>query len=236
MPRSLTLRAVLRTLRMRYGRPPAAVSADPFQLVLWEQVAYLVPDERRAQAYEALRALTDLKPRAIAAAPIAQLTAIARLGGSIAAATRAQRMRRSGALVLKRWHGDLRQALKLPLGQARKALGAFPMIGEPGADKILAFTGAARLIPLDSNGLRVLQRLGLAAEAQDYRRAYRAAQAAIAAATPPTRQARVGAYHLLRQHGQETCRRNAPRCPECPLLRHCPTGRAARRGAIPLPS
>ena len=61
-------------------------------------------------------------------------------------------------------------------------------------------------------------------------------QAAIAAATPPTRQARVGAYHLLRQHGQETCRRNAPRCPECPLLRHCPAGRAARRGAIPLRS
>lgn len=50
MPRSLTLRAVLRTLRMRYGRPPAPVSADPFQLVLWEQVAYLVPDERRARA------------------------------------------------------------------------------------------------------------------------------------------------------------------------------------------
>ena len=37
--------------------------------------------------------------------------------------------------------------------------------------------------------------------------------------------------HLLRQHAQETCRRNAPRCPECPLLRHCPArqSREARR-------
>jgi endonuclease III len=222
---SLTLPAILRTLRTRYGKPPVPVSADPFRLVLWEQVAYLAPDARRQEAYEALSERIGLAPAAIAAAPAAQLTATARLGGSIAAPIRAERMRRSAQLVLQKWHGNLRAALKLPLPQARKALGAFAMIGEPGADKILAFTGAARLVPLDSNGLRVLQRLGIAADPGDYRRAYRAAQAALTPAIPRTRQGCVDAYFLLRQHGQETCRRNEPRCPDCPLRSGCPTGR-----------
>jgi endonuclease III len=222
---SLSLPAILRTLRARYGKPPGPVSADPFRLVLWEQVAYLAPDARRQEAYAALGARIGLAPAAIAAAPAAQLTAIARLGGSIAAPIRAERMRRSAQLVLQKWRGDLRAALKLPLPQARKALAAFAMIGEPGADKILVFTGAARLVPLDSNGLRVLQRLGIAVDSGDYRRAYRSAQAALAPVTPRTRRACVDAYYLLRQHGQETCRRNEPRCPECPLRSGCPTGR-----------
>jgi endonuclease III len=232
-PPSLTLPIVLRVLRRRYGRPPAAVSTDPFELILWEQVAYLAPDARRTQAYEALRRQVGLEPSAIVAAPLTRLRAIARLGGSIAASTRAQRMHRSAETVLERWNGDLRAALRLPLPEARKALGKFPMIGEPGADKILAFTGAARLVPLDSNGLRVLQRLGLADPSDDYRRAYQAAQAAIARTMPRTQRARVDAYFLLRQHGQETCRRGEPQCPVCPLRVTCPTARMRRSGRRP---
>jgi endonuclease III len=223
---SLAVPAILRTLRAHYGKPPGPISADPFELILWEQVAYLAPDAQRKSAYGALAARVGLEPAAIAAARAAQLTAIARLGGSIAAPTRAQRMRRSAQLVLEKWRGELRTALKLPLPQARKALASFAMIGEPGADKILAFTGAARLIPLDSNGLRVLERLGIAADPGDYRRAYRNAQAALAPATPRTRQGCVDAYYLLRRHGQELCRRNEPRCPDCPLRSGCPTGRS----------
>ena len=224
----MKLPAILRALRGRYGPPPAAPSRDPFELILWEQVAYLAPDTRRQEAYDALRERVGLAPRAVARAPAAQLTAIARLGGSIAPAIRAQRMRRSAQQVLQRWDGDLRAALALPPAAARRALAAFPMIGKPGADKILAFTGTARLIPLDSNGLRVLQRLGLAPVSDNYGRDYRAAQEAIAAAAPRTARACIAAYYLLREHGQQTCRRSAPRCAECPLRAGCPTGRAAR--------
>lgn len=224
----MKLPAILRALRGRYGPPPAAPSRDPFELILWEQVAYLAPDTRRQEAYDALRERVGLAPRAVARAPAAQLTAIARLGGSIAPAIRAQRMRRSAQLVLRRWDGDLRAALALPPAAGRRALAAFPMIGKPGADKILAFTGTARLIPLDSNGLRVLQRLGLAPVSDNYGRDYRAAQEAIATAVPRTARACIAAYYLLREHGQQTCRRSAPRCAECPLRAGCPTGRAVR--------
>jgi endonuclease-3 len=219
-----------RALRACYGAPGPPVSPDPFRLILWEQVAYLAADERRQEAFEALRNRIGLSPAEIAAASQAQLAAVARIGGAIAATTRAARMRRSAQMVLARWHGDLRGALQLPVEKARRALAAFPMIGEPGADKILAFAGAAPLVAIDSNGLRVLQRLGLAPASGDYRRDYRAARDTLASHAPRTQRARIAAYFLLREHGRRTCRRSAPQCEVCPLLRDCPTGRAKRRG------
>jgi endonuclease III len=222
----LPLSTVLRTLRRHYGKPPRPISTDPFRLVLWEQVAYLVPDSRRREAYAALRTRVGLAPGAILAAPPATLQAIARLGGPIAVAERAARLRRSAELAAGR--GGLRSVLRLPLPEARRALAAFPMIGEPGADKILLFSGAARLLPLDSNGLRVVQRLGFAPEARDYRSAYRKAQDALAPHLPRTRAALTEAHQLLRQHGQELCRRSAPRCLQCPLRQGCPLGGSTR--------
>lgn len=124
--------------------------------------------------------------------------------------------------MLNRWDGDLRRALKLAPAQARKALAAFPMIGEPGADRILAITGHAALVPLDSNGLRVVQRLGIAPAAKDYRRSYQTAQEALRTQLPPTRAQRIAASALLREHGQSLCRRSAPKCGECPLRTWCP--------------
>ncbi len=222
---------ILKALRSFYGAPAPLLSKDPFQLVLFEQVGYLVSDSQRRKAFAALRTTSGLRPQALLNTPGARLTAIARQGGSIAAAARAGRMRRSAELVLDRWGGDLKQVLKLPLAEARRALAAFPMIGEPGADRILAVTGSARLIPLDSNGLRVVQRLGLTPVAADYRRSYQKAREALAPYAPRTAKARAEAYSLLRTHGQELCRRTAPRCGECPLLRSCPTGRHSVHGA-----
>lgn len=223
--------AVLKALRAFYGAPSAPISTDPFELILWEQVGYLVPDVQRHKAFDALRTQIGLRPAALAAASSSRLTAVARIGGSIAAASRAGRMRQSAELVLDRWKGNLKQVLKLPLPEARRALAAFPMIGGPGADKLLAFTGSARLIPLDSNGLRVLQRLGVAQVHRDYRRSYEAAQMAVAAYASATRAGRIAAFSLLQQHGQTLCRRQAPHCGECPVLRWCPTGQTSIRSS-----
>ena len=86
--------------------------------------------------------------------------------------------RRAACEALREWGGDLTRVLALPLAEAHTALAAFLMIGEPGADKILAWNDAATLVPLDSNALRVATRLGFVSEAKDYRAWYRAARAA----------------------------------------------------------
>jgi endonuclease III len=133
-------------------------------------------------------------------------------------------MRRTAEIVTKRWQGDLRAALALPLDQARRALTAFPMIGEPGADKILVFARAARQLALDSNALRVLQRLGLTTEAKDYRATYRSARATLAPQLPNDPDWLIAASQLLRRHGQTLCKR-VPDCTACPLRMKCPVGR-----------
>jgi endonuclease III len=229
MPKALTLRSTLAALKRFYGKPASPVGRDPFRLILWEQVAYLVSDVQRRQAFRALQARVGLTPGAILGASAAELRAIARLGGPIAAPVRAARLRQSAELVLGRWDGDLRAALRLPVDQARKALAQFAMIGEPGADKILVFTRTARLLPLDSNGLRVLQRLGFTTEARDYRASYRRAQETLAPQLPRDFAGLIAAYYLLRQHGQELCRRSAPDCPRCPLRTQCPSATTRQR-------
>ena len=227
----LTLRSVVTTLRRHYGKPTPPISRDPFHLILWEQVGYLVPDVQRRRAFSALRTEVGLQPTAILAAPTATLETITRLGGPIAVRVRASRLRESAELVLGRWDGNLRAALRLPLPQARRALAQFPMIGEPGADKILVFTKTARLLPLDSNALRVLRRLGMTPDAKDYRTTYRRAQNTLARGLPNDHNWLISAYGLLRLHGQELCRRTAPACSRCPFWACCPSSSYVGRGA-----
>jgi endonuclease-3 len=217
------LNDIIRRLAEFHGPPPAPFPGDPFAMILWEQVAYLATDAKRRAAFDALETRVGLTPIAIARAKPATLTAIARLGGAMVPEARAERMVTSAELVLREHDGDLARVLALPLPEARAALAAFPMIGEPGADKILASCGAARLVSLDSNGLRVVTRLGFVDEAKDYRAWYRAARAAVT--VPAGKDARWGADagYLLRLHGQVTCKRTAPRCRGCVLREVCPS-------------
>jgi endonuclease III len=227
----VSLRRVLTTLGRHYGAPQRPISRDPFKLILWEQVAYLVPDAQRRRAFAALRSQVGLTPRAILAASDARLRAITRLGGPIAVALRATRMRQSAERAVGRWDGDLRTALRLSIPKARKALAEFAMIGEPGADRILVIAKRTRLLPLDSNGLRVLWRLGLTNEEKDYRTTYRRAQEVLAPALPKDFDALIAAYSLLRLHGQKLCRRSEPQCLRCPLCKDCVFGSQTGRGA-----
>ncbi len=79
-----TLRSVVTALRRYHGKPSAPISRDPFHLILWEQVAYLVPDAQRRRAFSALRAAVGLTPPAILRATSAKLARITRLGGDSA--------------------------------------------------------------------------------------------------------------------------------------------------------
>src|SRR2546423_14582663 len=66
---------------------------------------------------------------------------------------------------------------------AAKSLRRFPGIGGPGAEKILLFGGIRQILALDSNGLRVLPRLGYGTETGNYAADYRSVQQAAQAET-----------------------------------------------------
>src|SRR5207249_2069819 len=91
----------------------------------------------------------------------------------------AKKLRNCARILLEEFDGDLRPVLKLPFPKAKKALQKFPGIGEPGAEKILLFTRSYPVLPLESNGLRVLLRLGFGGEKESYATTYRLVQKAI---------------------------------------------------------
>jgi endonuclease III len=132
------------------------------------------------------------------------------------------KLRRSAEIALERFGGDLRPILKWPLTRAKKALRQFPAIGEPGAEKILLFGRAYPILALESNGLRVLIRLGFGTETPNYSATYRAVQAAVEDEVVKEFSWLIKAHQLLRHHGQELCRRSRPHCRKCPLLTQCP--------------
>ena len=212
------LRRVLDALRALYGPPPDPLS-DPFELILWENVAYLADDAKRADAFALLRRETGLVPARILAAPKSLLVEVARRG--ILAVDRAERLRDIAAIFLDRFGGNLQAALDGPPRDAAKALRRFPSIGEPGAEKILLFARRVPHLALESNGLRTLLRLGYGTESKSYSASYRSAQSAAAAEVPEDFDLRIEAHQLLRRHGQELCRRTAPICDRCPVTAVC---------------
>jgi endonuclease-3 len=215
----VSLKTVIAKLERHYGAPAKTLN-DPFELIIWENIAYLVDDQRRAAAFAALKAEVGLLPIDFLAAPIETLTRITKMGG-IHPEVRAQRLKEAAQIVLEEFEGDLRNALKLPVTKAMRALKEFPSIGEPGAEKILLFTRTAPSLALDSNGLRVMLRLGFGEEKKSYSASYKSVRDATANEVKDDFDFLISAHLLLKQHGQQTCKQNNPRCDECVLRTHC---------------
>jgi endonuclease III len=205
-----------------HGVPSRLPPRSALEWILWENAAYLVSDEQRERAYRALEKKTRLRSAGILRLPREALREIAALGGMLPDG-RVTKLLAIATTVQDDFDGDLESALELPLPQARRALRKFPGIGAPGADKILLFTQTHPLPALDSNGVRVLVRLGLAQEAKSYPTTYRSAIAALAPHACRGCAWLMRAYDLLRRHGQVLCRNSTPLCDECPLSESCPS-------------
>jgi endonuclease-3 len=220
------LKRVVALLEKHYGKPSPPLTSDPFEMVLLEKSGYLATDERRERAFLELKKRVGLTPAEIQDAPIELLEEIAAIGG-IHADTRALRMKQSAGIALE---DDPSAAVKLEFKKARKAIAKYPMIGDPGAEKILLYSGAHRVLALESNGLRVVVRLGFGAEHRNYSTMYRSAQEALDIAGW-TGARLIVAHQLLRRHGQEICRRSDPECEVCPISGDCRYAKTAGRRA-----
>jgi len=207
-------------LKRHYGVPEVPPAKGPFELVVWENACYLLPDERRLEVFEGLREQVGLTAAALDAAPDRLLLPLAKRGG-MRPETRVFRWRQIASITLNQFAGDLDCILKLPYAEAKKALKQFPTIGDPGAEKVLLFCGVASGLPLESNGLRVLGRLGWGRLQKNYGATYRSVQDALKPELP-ARVARLKEAHLLlRMHGKAICKDSAPLCHQCPVSAEC---------------
>jgi endonuclease III len=228
MPR-ISLAEVLDHLEALYGPPRPPKATDPWHLILWENVAYLADDEQREKAFLVLRKRVGTRPEQILSAPAAVLREVGAHG--IVPEQSVEKLRRCATIALEEFDGDLGPVLRLPVAKAKKALKKFPGIGDPGAEKLLLFAGVHPALALESNGLRVLLRLGYGEEKKSYATTYRLVQTAVAPELKKDCAWLMRAHLLLRRHGQELCRRSRPQCGECPLAADCP--HAAAGGAGP---
>ncbi len=218
--RLLPFGTLIDRLAQLYGEPAPPSVTEPFAMILLENIAYLANDAKRAQAFAELRDKVGLTPKDIRKAKDGVLLAIA--GKGIVPETTVEKLRRAAEIALDSFADDLGPSLDKPLAAAKKDLRKFPAIGEPSAEKILLFNRRHALLALESNGLRVLVRLGYAPEHRNYSTMYKQMQRALAPQLPASCDALIRAHQLLRQHGQELCKRTTPLCESgCPLRADC---------------
>ena len=216
----LNLQRIVSQLAKYYGQPKPPITTDPFELILLESIAYLVSDERREEAFAMLRKYAGTRPHEILAASHDDILKATRLGG-MHPEQRVSRLREIALIAMNEFEGDLKPALRLPLPKAKQTLRKFPSIGEPSAEKILLFTRSYPILGLDSNGLRVLVRLGFGEEKKNYSATYRSIQEAINDQLKRDYGWLINAHILLRQHGKELCKTSRPLCEKCPVRKSC---------------
>jgi len=229
MKGQLKLGEAVELLRDYYGAPAKLPTTDPFELVLLENVAYLASPARRREAFEQLKGLVGTSPTSLLKAKQKALESATARG--ILKTTFADKLRECASIALEKFDGDVAAAIQGPLDSAKRVLRCFPGIGEPGAEKILLFAGHHALLAPESNGLRVLVRLGVIREESSYAKTYANARVA-AKELPADVKVMQEAHLLLQQHGQTLCKRNAPRCEMCPLACGCAYARSTTGSVI----
>ncbi len=214
------LKKILARLKKHHGNPELPPAKGPFELVIWENACYLLPDDRRRAVFEGLREQVGLNAEAIWKADQSILLPLAKMGG-MRPETRVFRWREIARITLTQFGGDLDHILQEPYAKAKKALKQFPSIGEPGAEKILLFCGMKAELPLDWNASRVLLRAGYGRAQKSYGAQYKSIQEALAGQLPRDAAGLARAHLLLKEHGKTLCRDKAPQCPECPIADLC---------------
>jgi endonuclease III len=227
----LSFRKLIERLQKHYGEPALPPAQGPFELVLWENACYLLTDERRREVFEGLRKQVGLTAQKIADAPDEVLLVLAKRGG-MRPETRVFRWREIARITLTQFDGNLDAILRYPYAKAKRSLKLFPNIGDPGAEKILLLCGIAEGLPLESNGLRVLVRMGYGREQKSYGAMYRSVENDLAPELKGIAVQELSqAHRLLREHGKTLCKDKGPLCMECPLPRVCDYARRYKTGS-----
>ncbi len=225
---ALTLPVVVQRLQTHYGVPAPPPADDPFEMILYENIAYLAPDERRIAAFELLRETVGTTPALLLEASTAALEAVTSHG--ILKSTSVEKLRSCAELAGDGSGQALASLVHGPVAAAKRALKRFPGIGEPGAEKILLFAAGRPFLAPESNGLRVLVRLGLVGQEATYSRTY-AAAGPVADSMAGDVDGLRSAHLLLRLHGRTLCRLKSPGCSRCPLSADCAFARDATDSA-----
>jgi len=126
-PCRLPFSTLVDRLAQLYGEPAPPAVTEPFAMILWENVAYLASDAKRAEAFAELQAKVGLAPKNIRKASDSVLLAIA--GKGIVPANTVEKLRRAAEIARDEF-GDTNMLVIKPEEGASlaRALGSHPMV------------------------------------------------------------------------------------------------------------
>src|SRR6516225_12368304 len=105
MPR-MPLSLVVEQLQAHYGQPKVPRLGGPWEMILWENAAYLANDDRRRAAFQTLKKRIGTEPGQILSASDEALLEVTRHG--ILADQFAEKLRQCAKIALEEFDGDLR--------------------------------------------------------------------------------------------------------------------------------
>ena len=216
----LSIPVLLDRLEAFHGPQEPCWPVDPYEFLVWWHCGYPASDVTCNRGWQALKGEIGTAPRQLLAAPQAKLAHALKAGGMVPE-VRAMRLQQIAERVENEFGGNLNAGLIGPLKDVRRTLKKFPGIADPGADRIQLFGRIVPIAAVPSNCPHVLVRVQSGLEGENYTVSYREAQSLIESEVPAQFHARMRAYLLLKEHGQKICKRNNPKCEECPLRASC---------------
>lgn len=118
---------------------------------------------------------------------------------------------------ISKLENGLDEILRLPYPEAKKTLSSMKGVGPKTADVFLMIARGEQVLPIDTHIFRVMRRLGIAGEREDYE----SLRTKLESAVKPEK--RMIAHLALIEFGRRICKARNPRCGECPLAKLCPS-------------
>jgi len=128
---------------------------------------------------------------------------------------RARRIKNIAVDLVEKYNGDLNKILNLPYDEAKRKLTTIKGIGPKTADVLLMAIKGERVLPIDVHIFRIMRRLGIASERDDYE----TLRAKLESEIPPA--LRTKTHLILIEFGRQICREQNPKCEECPIKGYC---------------
>jgi len=214
----LKISEIIKLLRREYGSIHWRSRTDPLSELIMTILSQNTSDHNSRRAFDSL--LTRFGSwEAVAEGKVEDIAEAIRLGGL--ARVKAPRIKRIiEQIQVQRGSLDLRFLKKMPVSEAKAWLMGLPGVGPKTAACVLLFSLGEPVLPVDTHIHRVARRLGLI----DSRVSAEKAHEILGEMVPPKD---VYQFHIhMIEHGRQVCKAQRPRCPECVLLKVCPTGQA----------
>jgi endonuclease-3 len=212
-PSSRRVRALRDRLRLLYGRPVAPPHGQGVDELILTVLSQSTNDRNRDVAFLRLRR-RFAGWAAVRDAPLADVEDAIQPGGL----HRQKSVRIQEILRALPDPPDLGWLGGASVEEGREYLTALPGVGRKTAACVLLFAYGKRDVPVDTHVSRVGTRLGLFRPGAPFEELHDD----MLAITP--RGGELELHVNLLRHGRRTCHAQRPRCPECALLRMCPTG------------